>query len=141
MRVVEALYAQGHPLVKATHPTTLEVTKHAHLTPKGDCIIAVKATKAAVDLSDGFKKLAASPSSRITLTMQIEEFTQIIRGCGHPNLTFTHPTDLVARKSAYTCPRTMMIHADAAAADMPRKMVRLLQNPEASVKLTLLVDG
>ncbi|MFX0070300.1 MAG: DUF371 domain-containing protein, partial [Candidatus Hermodarchaeota archaeon] len=37
---------------------TLEITKDAHLTDRGDCIVAVKADKACLDLSKEFKEAA-----------------------------------------------------------------------------------
>jgi len=66
---------------------------------------------------------------------------EVIVGRGSPQLSFTHPEDLVVRKSKYTCPRTLMIEADKAATDLPRSMIQLLQNPQQRVEITLLVEG
>ncbi|RLI33421.1 DUF371 domain-containing protein, partial [Candidatus Bathyarchaeota archaeon] len=52
----------------------------------------------------------------------------------------THPSDLVVRKSSYICPRTLMIHADKAAADLPRKMVEALKRA-ATVTVELTVTA
>ncbi len=51
----------------------------------------------------------------------------VITGYGHPALTLDHPTDMVCRKSDYTCSRTLMIHADQAAVDLNPDLVKDLQ--------------
>ncbi|MCD6301577.1 MAG: DUF371 domain-containing protein, partial [Staphylothermus sp.] len=57
MVVVDVLYGRGHPNIRATHKTTLEITKEPHVTPRGDCIIAVNATKATKDLDPELKNI------------------------------------------------------------------------------------
>jgi hypothetical protein len=119
---------------------TLEVTKETHLTKRGDCIIALAADKGAKDLSSQFKKLAQSEKARITITVEASGEIEVINAYGHPQLSFTHPTDLVVRKSDYTCSRTLAVHADKAAKDFPKTLVEKLQNPEQKVKVTLAVE-
>jgi hypothetical protein len=119
---------------------TLEVTKETHLTERGDCIIALAADKGAKDLSSQFKKLAQSEKARITITVEASGEIEVINAYGHPQLSFTHPTDLVVRKSDYTCSRTLAVHADKAAKDFPKTLVEKLQNPEQKVKVTLAVE-
>lgn len=130
--------AWGHPNVRATHPTTLELTREARLTPKGDCIVAVKAQLAAAGLPADLKRLVRREGSTVTLELEVEGLRFQVKGLGSPRLTLTHPSDLVARKSGYACPRTLMIHADKAAADMPRKMVEALK-AEVSVQVRIKV--
>ncbi|MHC1586066.1 MAG: DUF371 domain-containing protein [Candidatus Hecatellaceae archaeon] len=119
--------AYGHPAVKATHPTTLEVTREAELTPRGDCIVAVKAEYGASTLPGNLKSLLREAGSKVYLKLEAAGFSFEVKGEGHPGLTLTHPTDLVVRKSSYLCPRTLMVHADKAAADIPRPMVEVLK--------------
>ena len=38
---MEIVIARGHPNIRATHKTTLEVTKEKELSPRGDCIIGI----------------------------------------------------------------------------------------------------
>jgi len=138
MRVVEELTAHGHLEIRATHPTTLEVTRDRSVTPRGDCIVAVNASKSTANLSEEFKDTARNPRTRITMTLQVEGAVEVIRGHGHPNLTFTHPTDIVVRKSTYVCPRTLMVGADRAAADLRRETVSKLKNPESQIIIRLV---
>ncbi|HIP75502.1 MAG TPA: DUF371 domain-containing protein, partial [Thermococcus paralvinellae] len=41
----EIIHCYGHENIKATHKSTLEITKEDFLTPRGDCIICIKADK------------------------------------------------------------------------------------------------
>ncbi|MEM2023054.1 MAG: DUF371 domain-containing protein [Archaeoglobaceae archaeon] len=50
------IFARGHKNLRATHRTTLEVTKESYLTPRGNCIVGVKASSSARDLPEWLKK-------------------------------------------------------------------------------------
>ena len=41
VKLVEELFAQGHPNILGTHRMTFEITKEHELSRRGDCIIAV----------------------------------------------------------------------------------------------------
>ena len=140
-RAVEVVRAHGHPNVRATHPTTLEITREEHLTPRGDCIVAVGADKGARDLSEAFKRAAREPGARITITIEVPArgLRAVIRARGHPGLTFEHPTDLVVRKSDFVCGRTVAIRADKAARDLPEELVEALRDPGVEVLVRLEV--
>jgi len=140
MRVIEDFVAFGHKLIKATHPTTLEITKEKELTERGDCIVAVSSSKGALDLDEKFKEVAKKPETKITLVLKVNRFVEVISGFGSPNLTFTHPTDLVVRKSSYTCPRTIMVKADKAAVNLSRKFVSEIRKPEAKIFVRLIAE-
>ena len=133
--------ARGHENIEATHKTTFEVTKEATLTKQGDCIIAVESTRAAADLPFEFKEAARKEGARITVTIRAGELKEIVKAKGSPQLQFTHPTDLVVRKSSYVCDRTLAIGADKAASDFSRKLVEKLKDPNQVVKVTLAVEG
>jgi len=139
-RKVEVVNAFGHELVRSDHKTTLEITKDHTLTRRGDCIIAVKANKGAADLNEEFKERARRINADITITIEVDGITEIIKAKGDPRLTFTDPKDLVVRKSSYICGRTIAIKADKAAADLSRDLVKKLQNPHQKVKITLTVE-
>lgn len=140
-KVTETLCAHGHPNISAMHRTTLEITSREDLTIRGDCVIAVGSNKGAEQLSEPFKELAKKENSTITLIIKVDNQTEIIRGCGNPRLTFSHPHDLVARKSSYCSDRTIMIKADKAAADLSRELVELLRNPLKEVEIILAVEA
>ena len=141
VKITEVINAHGHENIQATHKTTLEVTKESTLTKRGDCVIAVGATKGAADLHSKFKETAQSIDATITIIIEVGDEREIIRAKGSPQLLFTHPTDLVIRKSDYVCGRTLAIKADKAASDLSRKLIERMQEPGQRVKITLTVDG
>jgi hypothetical protein len=106
MRVEEFIEARGHTKIRGTHRTTFEFTKEAHLTERGDCIIGVGASKGAADLSYEFRQILQNSNSRITMLLVAGEFSEVVRGFGSQGLLLTNRTDLVVRKSDYTCGRT-----------------------------------
>ena len=54
-------------------------------------------------------------------------------------LTFQDPGEMVVRKSAYASDRTLLVRADKAAVDIPRSMVRKLQNPEQLLEIEIMI--
>ena len=141
MKASETIYAHGHENVTSLNRMTLEITKETHLTKRGDCIIALAADKGARDLSPEFKKLAQNEKAKITITIEADGETEVVNAYGHPQLSFTHTTDLVVRKSDYTCNRTLAVRADKAAKDLSETLVKKMQNPNQRVKVTLTVES
>lgn len=137
MKVIEVIYARGHANVKSTHKTTFQITREPFLYKRGDCVIAVAATKGAIDLSSKFKEKARHENARITVIIEVDNVKEVVKAQGSSRLTFIHPNDLVVRKSGYVCGRTLAINADKAANDLSKKLVEKLQNPEQKVKVTL----
>ena len=114
----------------------MEITKEHELTPRGDCILAVRSEKSARDLSEEFKKLARDRRAVITLEVRSGDLVFVLRGSGDPRLSFDDPTSLVFRKSAYVDRRTVAVRCDKAAADVPRELVSRLKRRE-EVLITL----
>jgi hypothetical protein len=139
MRVIETIEAWGHSNISANHNTTFEITRTAQVTPRGDCIVAVNASKGARDLSMRFKQMAKQRGAKITVTIEANCQREIIIGRGHSQLLLSHPTDLVVRKSNYVCDRTLMIGASKAAADLPRNFISVLQNPSQRIVFTITI--
>jgi hypothetical protein len=137
--VREVLFAQGHENILATHKTTLEFTKDRHLSKKGDCIVAVAADKALTDLGAEFKEKLRNKHAKLTIILEAGEIVEQVNAQGSPQLILVHPTDMVIRKSDYVCSRTLAVHADKAAQDLPRDFVEKLKNPKQKVKITLVV--
>jgi len=137
----EVIYAHGHENVQSTNKTTFEISKDTHLTRRGDCIIAVGATKGAADLNPKLKKAAQNKHARMMITIEADGEIETVNAWGSPQLSFTHPTDLVVRKSDYVCGRTLAIRADKAAKDLSRKLIEKLHNPNQRVKITLTVES
>ena len=140
MERTEVITAYGHSFIQATHMTTFEVTKDTQLTKKGDCIIAVKASKSLVELSRDFKETARKPEAKITITIEAGQEKETVTACGSSDLLFTHPTDMVVRKSNYVCSRTLAIKANKASNDLSKKLIEKLKNPNQKVKITLTVN-
>jgi len=134
---IEEIRAFGHSLVRATHKTTFEVTREDHLTERGDCIIAVKADKAARDLSERFRDIARRPNAEIIIIIEANGERDVVRAYGSPRLTLTHSMDIVVRKSSYVCARTVAIGADKAACNLSRKLIEKLRNPHQEVRIIL----
>jgi hypothetical protein len=133
--------ARGHKNVQSTHKTTFEFTKETTLTKRGDCVVALESTKAAADLPLEFKEAAKKEGAQITVTVEAGELKETVKAEGSPQLEFTHPTDLVVRKSDYVCGRTLAIRADKAAIDFARELVEKLKAPNQQVKVTLTVEN
>jgi len=140
MRVVEKIRAYGHENVRATHETTFEITKEKSLTERGDCIIAVGATKGAKDLDPNFREAAKKKGAQITITVEASGVKEVVKARGTPRLLLTHSTDLVVRKSDYVCGRTVAIEANKAASDFSRDLVEKLKNPRQKVTITFTAE-
>ena len=137
--VIEKIIARGHENIRATHKTTFEITREQKISTRADCIIAVDASGAAENLTDEFKKKAKKIDAIIEVIIEVEGLIEKITGKGSPQLTFSHPTDLVGRKSAFISDRTLLINSDKAAIDLDRNLVEKLKKPETEIKITLKV--
>ena len=135
----EVIFGYGHRNMQATHKTTLEFTKDSHLTKKGDCIVTVAADKALADLNTEFKEILRKPNTKVTITIEADGVIEQVNAKGSPQLSLTHPTDMVVRKSGYVCSRTLAVNADKAACDLSRELVEKLKKPQQKVKITLAV--
>ena len=111
------------------------------LTRRGDCVIAVKASKGALDLNEEFKEVARHADTTITVIIEVSELTTIAVGRGDPGLTFTNKGDLVARKSTFTCHRTFVVDSDKAAIDFSRAIIRRLKKSSQKVGITLIAES
>jgi len=140
MKVEEFIQARGHTKIRGTHQTTLEFTKDTHLTERGDCIIGVEASKGVANLSDEFKRIVQNPNSLVSLSFNVEKYSEVVRGFGSQGLLLTNPTDVVVRKSGYVCNRTLMVRSDKAAIDLPRGLISLLQEPSRRIEVKLVAE-
>ena len=122
---------RGHRLVMSAHPTTIEVTTEEHLTENGDCIIGVAADKGCAGLSPEVKEGLRRTGSPVTIKIVVGALSFQVRARGDSRLQLTHPHDIVIRKSDFASDRTLAVHADSAARDLPRELVRALKDPEA----------
>ncbi|PWR72015.1 DUF371 domain-containing protein [Methanospirillum lacunae] len=138
-RAVEQFSAFGHPEVTATHRTTFEITAEQHLSSSGNCIIAVRSEKGAVDLSDQFRELIRSPGCRLITELRCRDVEVTVTSSGSPNLLLDHQTDMVWRRSSFTCGRTIGLYSDYTAGMLPRELITLLKLGER-LDITLIAE-
>ena len=94
------------------------VTKRLETSDEADAVPA--------DFDESFVAACRSPEATITATLRADGYEQTVEGRGHPDLTFEGDRSLVARTSTYVDDRTVMVDADAAAADLDRELVAAL---------------
>ncbi|HXG06488.1 MAG TPA: DUF371 domain-containing protein [Nitrososphaera sp.] len=130
----------GHPNVQSLHSKALEITKDEHLTLRGDCIIGVRANKACADLDESLKQRLSSSSSVVKLEIMVGSETFVINGTGDERLSLKNPHDIVLRKTKFVCPRTLSVRCDKASSDVPRNIVKMLQDNEAKGIFRITVE-
>jgi uncharacterized protein len=118
----------GHPNVRSLHAKTIEITKDEHLTPRGDCIIGVRANKACEDLDEALKHRLKSNSAVVRIEIMVGDESFIITGMGDHRLSMLNPHDIVIRRTNFACPRTMSVQCNKASSEVPRKIVETLQD-------------
>lgn len=119
----------GHPNVRSLHRTTIEITRERRLGVRGDCIIGVGADCGCAGVPEELKKALRDPDHTVRFSVLVGGRAFELSGRGHADLTLAHQDDIVLRKSGFVCPRTIAVGCDRASDDIPRGMVRLLQDP------------
>lgn len=130
----------GHPNVLSLHARTVEITKEASLTPRGDCIIGVRAEKACADIDEKIKKKLAKSDSYVKIEIIVGNDSYEISGAGDERLTLQNEHDIVIRKTNFVCPRTLSVRCDKASSDIPRRMINALRNPETKGVFRITVE-
>jgi hypothetical protein len=119
----------GHPNVQSLHTRTIEITKEKLLTLRGDCIIGVNAEKSCADIDEAIKRRLVSGNSYVRIEIIVGNDVYMICGSGDERLTLQNKHDIVIRKTNFACPRTLSVRCDKASSDIPRGMVKALQDP------------
>jgi hypothetical protein len=135
----ETIRCRGHENVLAEHASTFEVTTDDWLTPAGDCILAVEADRAPADFDDAFVAACRDADATITATVEAGGHQAVVTGWGDPDLTFDSDRSAVGRTSDHVDDRTVLVGADAAAADLDRDLVAALADG-AGARFTLRVE-
>jgi hypothetical protein len=137
MEAQEIIRCRGHPLVLGTHPTTFEVTCEDHLTANGNCIVGIAADRGCAGLSLDFKKVLAHDEAILLTRLECSGIAVEIRSNGSSEMMLNHPADMVWRRSAFVCGRTIGIRSDQVAQTLPRELIKnLVQGKEMTVTLT-----
>ena len=132
-------HAKGHENMTSTHKTTFEVTKDKEIGITADCIVGVQSESVLEDISPEIRQAIQNENTRIRIILKTENTEDIITGYGHPNLTLDHPTDMVCRKSNFTCSRTLMIKSDKSAIDLKKELIQDLKEGK-DLKVTITVE-
>ncbi len=129
----------GHPNVKGTHKTTLEFTKENYLTPKGDCIIGIRAEASVSDLPAWIKE-GIWKSKTVVLVICVDGMCDAIVGKGDPGLSLRDDTRMIVRKSTYKDGKTLMIKANKSAKDIDRRIIELLKKGAIGTVYISIID-
>ena len=124
------IIAKGHENVLSLHKSTFEITKDKDLSLAGDCIIGLDIDKSMEDFPNEFKEKLANDDTKVIVELKTPNASDTIEGYGHHDLTLSHPTDIVCRKSTFVCSRTLMIKSNKAAIDLNRDLIKDLANGE-----------
>src|SRR5215204_1701422 len=130
----------GHPNVRSLHAKTIEITKDEHLTPRGDCIIGVRANKACADLDEALKHRLKSNSVVVRIEIMVANESFLITGMGDHRLSMLNPNDIVIRRTNFACPRTMSVLCNKASSEVPRNMVERLQDRDTKGLFRITVE-
>jgi len=123
-----SFYITGHKNIRATHNRTIEFTKDSDLTPKGDCIVGVRASFVYTEL----KKFLNLKKVKITIAISNIEDSVIAT----PSKTFTDDHELVIRMGSFASDRTFAVLADKASEGLNKDLVALLQKGKVA-KVTI----
>ncbi len=136
---MDTIKARGHPNITGKHRTTFEITREKELTLRGDCIIGVSAERGVNGISEELKDwLRQGNKVRIELVIPGINIKEVVYARGHEDLEFSHPDDIVVRKSDFVCGRTLAIKADKSAGDLDRRFISALKN-EGTVLHMLII--
>ena len=135
----EEIVAYGHPNIKATHETTLEITKEDFLTERGDCIIGIKANKACKDLSEEFK-IAIKSGCKVRVKIVVDELEDEFYAFGSPALKLKDEKSIVIRKSDFIDERTLLILSEKSAKDIKREIVEKLKDPKKVIRIIFEIE-
>lgn len=127
--MIEVVSFSGHSLIRASHKTTMEITKEGFLTERGDCIIGILADKSASDLSREMRKLILD-GSPIRFTIIVGEESYSFMASGSRKLKMESNVSIVIRKSNFVDGRTVAVNSWAAACDVPRTIIKKLREGE-----------
>lgn len=138
MVAVEIVRAWGHGNITATHRSTVEITKRADLSLRGDCIVGVRADKSVADLNSDFKAIVRREGSILVIIIKASGYEDIILAEGSSKLLLDDDEKIIIRKSSYVDRATLCVRANKSAADLDRRLVESLRNPATIATITLI---
>lgn len=130
----------GHPNVRCLHHTTLEITTEPNLTPNGDCVLGVSASKGCGQLLPSIKRNLRKENNFVRLTIIVEPYSVNIIGKSNNKLILSHQRDIVVRKSNYIDARTLLINCNLSSYDLPRNMIKALKDSTTKGLMKIIVE-
>ena len=140
MTIIDTIEIMGHPFIQCIHKTTIELTKDNYLTKKGTCILGIKASKACYDLNPLLKKKIKN-GEKIDVIIKVDEISDSFCGYGNNKLTLLSKKDIVFRKSAFICDRTILINCTKSSNELSRSIIKRLVNPKKQFSILFKVNG
>ncbi|MHA2007430.1 MAG: DUF371 domain-containing protein [Promethearchaeota archaeon] len=134
MRLIEKINAWGHENILCTHNTTIEITKDNKITKRGDCIVAVNATKSCYDLTPDLKNLIQN-GKKLKITLKVEDTQDFFYGFGNKKLSLLDRKNIVFRKSDFICDRTALINCSKSSNELNRELIDLLKHPKNELSI------
>lgn len=131
---LDHVIAQGHDQVQSTHRTTLEITTETFLTPRGNCILGVCASKSCFTLDPNLKK-AIQTEQKIGVIFTAGTFQDYLIGYGQAGLSLTNPISMVFRTSSFLSDRTVLINCSKASNQIRAEIITYLQDPAHSLHI------
>ncbi|MFW9949823.1 MAG: DUF371 domain-containing protein [Candidatus Thorarchaeota archaeon] len=138
MNILDTVSAYGHPSLRCTHRTTIEVTKDNCLTTRGTCILGINATKACYDLSSNLKEKIINGDA-IKVIIKVEGLLETFIGYGDEKLNLKSKRDMVFRKSNFICDRTVLINCTKSSSEINRDIIRKLNT--YNKKFTIIFEA
>jgi uncharacterized protein len=138
--VEDEVVFHGHPNIRSLHLRAIEVTKNPNLTLRGDCIIGVRANKACKDLNPSLQRLLKKDVSVVRLSIITGNLIYRLNGFGNSRIMLLDDQDIVIRKTNFICSRTLCVNSDKASLDIPREIIRSLQDPETRAILSIYIE-
>ena len=140
MKCKDSFWVYGHSNIRGTHRSTIEFTKDSFCTPRGDCILGVKATKSVADIDERLKE-EIRKGKKVHVRISCGDLTDELYGFGSNLLEFKDEHSMVIRKSSFIDSRTLLINANKSARDLNRELVQRLRNPDSKALIEIFVES
>jgi hypothetical protein len=138
--IIEKIQAWGHDNILCTHKTTIEITKESNLTRRGDCVLAVGASKACLDLTPDLKSKIKN-GKKFKVKLEVDNIQDSFYGFGDKELKLLDKNDIVFRKSSFICDRTALINCSKSSKELSRELIEKLKNPKKKLSLMFELTG
>ena len=120
----------GHKNILGMHSKTIEFTKDAGLTKKGDCILGVSA-----DFDIDQIKAEMEGKKKVNVRIKVGDLEDSFTADVNPS--FSDSKEIVFRKSEFVSDRTLGVNVSKACIDINREIVEKLKNPEIKMEVML----